>query len=90
MLLPIQKAALGVFTKITQLQQEALWFELMDVLTGLLRPQQLEQVNNASTLPWTILTTPAVRHDACLLPAGGLLSLMLLQQCQLPAFLCLH
>ncbi len=44
MLLPVQKAALGVFTKITQLQQEDLWFELMDVLTGLLRPQQLEQV----------------------------------------------
>lgn len=44
MLLPVQKAALGVFTKITQLQQEDLWFEFMDVLTGLLRPQQLEQV----------------------------------------------
>lgn len=43
-LLPVQKAALSVFQKITALPQEDLWFELMDVLTGLLRPEQLEQV----------------------------------------------
>jgi hypothetical protein len=43
-LLPVQKAALGVFQKFTSLPREELWHELMDVLTGLLRPEQLEQV----------------------------------------------
>ena len=43
-LLPVQKAALGVFQKFTSLPREELWHELMDVLTGLLRPEQLDQV----------------------------------------------
>jgi hypothetical protein len=44
-LLPVQKAALGVFQKFTSLPREELWHELMDALTGLLRPEQLEQVH---------------------------------------------
>ena len=56
MLLPVQKAALGVFQKFTSLPREELWHELMDVLTGLLRPEQLEQVQ----VPREI--TPHVAH----------------------------
>lgn len=59
-LLPVQKAALGVFQKFTSLPREELWHELMDVLTGLLRPEQLEQVqalNNSklSIVPWNAM-----------------------------------